>query len=504
HYEAAMARLEAIHRDLRVDEFQASFMDDKLEVYEAAVRLALRRGDVEAAFDYVEQAKAGALLDLLSRELELPVEAGNELLQRLQALREQWHWHASQLEGHAPGKDNDPVLSEDEGTFRSGEPVPRTTLRDIEHELSEMWRRLRLEEHRYTILGGERRLSLGEVQARLPDDTVLLEYYAVGDKVLVFLIRHHDIQVIELEATADEVEMLIATWRFDLDSLRLMLPDLSPAEMAALEFDSQFYLQELYQALIAPLYEQLAPYDRLVVVPHGPLHYLPFAALHDGQNYLMEHVQVSYLPGASLLQDETSEVSTDLGGLSRPLILAHTDGGRLPHTLDEARQVVAALRGAETFTEDDATEARLREYGPTCGLLHLATHGAFRADNPLFSWLRLADIRLTVRDIYGLQLPYASLVTLSACETGLGDLRGGDVLGLTQGFLAAGARSLLLSLWAVDDVSTAQLMTAFYQRLAAGQPKASALQKAQQEIRRIHPHPFYWAGFVLIGEIERL
>lgn len=491
HYEAAMAHLEAIHRDLRVDEFQASFMDDKLEVYEAAVRLALRRNDVEAAFSYVERARAGALLDLLSRELKLPIEEGGELLEQLRALRERWHWHASQLKGYTPGKDDDP--------FRSGEPMLRTTLRDIEHELGEVWRRLRLEEHRYTTLGGAQRLSLGEVQARLPDDTALLEYYAVEDEMFVFLIRRHDIQVIELEGKADEAEMLIATWRFDLDSLRLMLPDLSSAERTALESDGQFYLQQLYQALIAPLCERLVPYNRLVVVSHGPLHYLPFVALHDGREYLLERFQISYLPGASLLPIETSEVSADLRGLSCPLILAHTDDGQLPHTLGEAQQVADALKGAVVFTEDEATEERLREYGPTCGLLHLATHGAFRADNPLFSWLRLADARLTVRDIYSLRLPHVRLATLSACETGLGGLRGGDVLGLSQGFLATGVRSLLLSLWAVDDVSTAQLMVAFYRRLAAGWTKVTALREAQREVRKLHPHPFYWAGFVLVA-----
>ncbi len=492
NYEAAVAHLEAIHRDLRVDEFQASFMDDKLEVYEAAVRLALRRGDVKAAFDYVERAKAGALLDLLARGLELLDEERDELLERLRALREEWHWHASQLEGYAPGKEDEPV--------RSGERVRRATIRDVEHRLSEAWRQLRLRQHRYTTLGGGRRLSLTGVQARLPDNTLLIEYYAVEGKMLAFLVNRHDVELVELEARIDKVEVLIGTWRFDLDSLRLMLPDLSPDEMAGLEADSRLHLQQLYQTLIAPLSGQLAAYRRLIVVPHGALHYLPLTALHDGQEYLMERFQIGYLPGASLLPAKTSEVSADLRGLSCPLILAYTDGGRLPHTLDEAQQVAAALEGAEMFTEDEATEARLREYGPACGLLHLATHGAFRADNPLFSWLRLADARLTVRDVYGLRLPRASLVTLSACETGLGGLRGGDVLGLSQSFLAAGARSLLLSLWAVDDVSTAQLMAAFYRRLAAGQTKVSALREAQQEVRERHPHPFYWAGFVLVGE----
>lgn len=491
HYEEALAHLEAIHRDLRVDEFQASFMDDKLEVYEAAVRLALRRGDVEAAFDYVERAKAGVLLDLLARGLELLDEERDELLERLRALREEWHWHASQLEGYAPGKEDEPV--------RSGERVRRATIRDVEHRLSEAWRQLRLRRPHYTTLSG-RRLSLAGVQARLPDDILLIEYYAVEGEMLAFLVNRRDVELVELGAKTDDVEVLIGTWRFDLDSLRLMLPDLSPDEMAGLEADSRVPLQQLYQTLVAPLSGQLAAYRRLIVVPHGALHYLPFAALHDGQEYLVERFQISYLPGASLLPARTSEVSADLRGLSCPLILAYSDGGRLPHTLDEARQVAAALEGAEVFTEDEATEVRLREYGPACGLLHLATHGAFRADNPLFSWLRLADARLTVRDIYSLRLPRASLVTLSACETGLGGLRGGDVLGLSQSFLAAGARSLLLSLWAVDDVSTTQLMAAFYRRLAAGQTKVSALREAQQEVRKQYPHPFYWAGFVLVGE----
>ncbi len=487
NYETAAAHLEAIHRDLQVDEFQASFVDDKLKVYEAAVRLALQRGDVEAAFDYVERAKAGALLDLLARGLELTGQEDDELLERLQALREAWHWHASQLEDFADDKDDD------DKSLRSGEPNVWATIRDIERQLSETWRQLRLQKHRYAILGGGRRLSLADVQARLPDDTLLMQYYATQGNLLAFLVTGRDAEIVELGVTTEKVEDLIATWRFDLDSLRLMLPDLSPDETLALEADSRIHLRRLYQTLVAPSSNRLAPYRHLIVVPHRALHYLPFSALHDGQGYLVDRFHISYLPGASLLT-ETSEV-----GLHHPLILAYSDGGRLPHALDEARQIAALFDGAQVFLEDEATEARLREHAPACGLLHLATHGAFRADNPLFSWLRLADARLTVRDVYGLHLPSASLVTLSACETGLGGLQGGDVLGLSRGFLAAGARLLLLSLWPVDDVSTAHLMTVFYGQLAAGQKTSAALRAAQQTLRQQHPHPFYWAGFVLVG-----
>ncbi len=542
-YAAAIAHLETIHHGLRLDEFQASFRDDKLAVYEAAARLALRRGDVAAAFDMVEQSRAGALLDLLvlsvgeglARGLE-PLTAGDaadELLRRLQALREEWHWHVSRLDGYAPADEDQPD--------RADEVRLRETVRAIEGRLGEVWRQLRLRQPNPPApfptregggppprvgegpgpwsgpVGAEegwfpeaRRLSLAEVQARLPADAALVEYYAVGDELLAFLARPDGADVVALGATVEEVEALVGAWRFDLDSLRLLRPELSPGRLAALETEGRDHLRRLYRALVAPLAGRLTACRQLIVAPHRAIHYLPLAVLHDGQGYLVERFETSYLPTASLLQalapsgSVTRVLPSDLP--SRPaLILAHSDGGRLPHVLAEARQVADILAGAWLFVEEEATEARLREFGPACGLLHLATHGAFRSDNPLFSWLRLAgDARLTVRDVYGLRLPHAALVTLSACETGLGGLRGGDVLGLSQGFLAAGARALLLSLWAVDDASTAQLMAAFYRRLMAGEGRAAALRGAQLAVRGQYPHPFHWAGFVLVGASGRL
>jgi CHAT domain-containing protein/tetratricopeptide (TPR) repeat protein len=515
-YAQAIAHLETICQDLRIDEFQASFMDDKLAAYEEAVRLALRRGEVEVAFDYVERAKAGALLDLLSRSLALPDHPEDPLLERLRALREAWHWHASQLEGDASAgfSDDADEASSEEPPLRAGEPALWETMQAIEHDLGEVWRQVRLRERAAQEraaqeraaqerapqdwnIGSRRRLSLADVQARLPDDATLIVYYAARSTLWAFRIQRHAAEVVALPASFEEVEELIAAWRFDLDSLRLMLSDLSPDGLAEFEEESRELLHALYRRLIAPLGELSGP---LIVVPHGALHHLPFVALHDGQAYLGERGPIRYLPGASLLQAEPAAPARR----TRPLILAHSDGGRLEHALDEAQEVAASLPGALTFTEAQATEARLHAHASACNLLHLATHGAFRTDNPLFSWLRLADARLTVRDVYRLRLPRASLVTLSACETGLGDLRGGDVLGLSQGFLATGARSLVLSLWAVDDASTAALMGAFYRRLAAGQTKSAALHGAQRTVRRRHPHPFYWAGFILVGQDGRL
>jgi CHAT domain-containing protein len=131
--------------------------------------------------------------------------------------------------------------------------------------------------------------------------------------------------------------------------------------------------------------------------------------------------------------------------------------------------------------------------------VHLACHGTFRPDNPLFSSLRLGDGWLTVRDAYGLDLN-CGLVTLSACETGVNAIAPGDeLIGLARGFFSAGAPSLLVSLWTVDDETTAELMASFYTRLQAGDRPATALRYAQRHLLAQHCHPFFWSPFVLLG-----
>jgi CHAT domain-containing protein len=148
-----------------------------------------------------------------------------------------------------------------------------------------------------------------------------------------------------------------------------------------------------------------------------------------------------------------------------------------------------------------ATEQAFRRHAPEADVIHLASHAVFRQDNPLFSAIRLADGWLSLYDLYGLRLR-ASLVTLSACETGVNDVQAGDELvGLARGFFQAGAASLVVSLWAVNDVLTARLMERFYARIdnGSGVGPAAAMRLAQADVRREFPHPYYWAPFLVIG-----
>src|SRR5215212_8151548 len=134
--------------------------------------------------------------------------------------------------------------------------------------------------------------------------------------------------------------------------------------------------------------------------------------------------------------------------------------------------------------------------------VHIATHGYFRQDNPLFSSIRLGDGELSAYEFYELQLP-AELVTLSGCSTALSVVAGGDEqLGLVRGLLYAGARAVLLTLWDVNDSSTSEFMKSFYSRIRDGSSKARATQQAMRELRERYPHPFYWAPFSLIGNVD--
>jgi CHAT domain-containing protein len=264
----------------------------------------------------------------------------------------------------------------------------------------------------------------------------------------------------------------------------------------------------LYSTLIAPLKNYLTTSD-LAIMPHGVLHYLPFAALTDGQRYLADDYVLSVLPSASALpfiQANTGRPAAP------PLILGNPDG-TLRFAEREA-QAVAALYGVTPLLGNAGTEQALRTQVRRAGILYLAVHGRYDPVVPLASLLALApgaeqrpdmDGRLEAGEVYSLDLKKADLVVLSACQTSLGEVSDGDeVVGLTRAFFFAGTPTVVSSLWNVDDEATGLLMERFYTHLRAGMGKAAALRQAQLEVRAQYPAPYYWAGFVLAGDAGTL
>jgi CHAT domain-containing protein len=270
------------------------------------------------------------------------------------------------------------------------------------------------------------------------------------------------------------------------------------------------------------------PYRSLIIVPAGLLYYLPLELLPSGSGPLLEQYQTAYLPSASVLVELRSKPEQR----GRPRLLALGDPvyggpeareragallslqslGALPHTRSEVN-AVRSLFGRWSSTVmlgPDATEEKLKSLDlRRYSVVHLAAHGVIDASAPSRSGLVLGrnldsreDGILQVREMFRLSLN-ASLVTLSACQSALGKLTTGEgMVGLTRALLYAGTDTVLASLWNVNDEATARFMQVFYRFLRDGRGKAEALRLAKlavQEDARLR-HPYYWAGYVLIGE----
>jgi len=190
------------------------------------------------------------------------------------------------------------------------------------------------------------------------------------------------------------------------------------------------------------------------------------------------------------------------------LVFGYSGSGHLQRVQDEAKTIASLVNG-QCYLEGEATIAHLIQQAPGSPIIHLATHGQSRLDAPNFSYVRLADGQLNAIDAFSLNLEECELVTLSGCETGLALSGGGDEqLGLGRAFLAAGATSLIMSLWSVEDNATNELMKCFYQHLLKGESKVQAMRAAQcgllHQADSIYTHPYFWAAFRLIGDVGPL
>jgi len=323
-----------------------------------------------------------------------------------------------------------------------------------------------------------------------------VEFYEDGQQFWAFVLDGQSCAVYPLAVNIETLKQLLEQLNSNI-AAGLRLDTGSPAA-GRLTLLTQRILQRLHALLLAPLNLQKYAQKRLIIVPYGILHYLPFHLLHDGDSYLIENHEVVTLPTASLATRPSPCRS------SGALILSHSWEGRLPHTLAEAK-VVHSLFGGRLCAEETATRSILRAE-PT-QILHIAAHGQYRLDQPELSFLELADGQLYADDLLQQDLGY-ELITLSACETGQANVAANEeLIGLGRGLLYAGAGALILSLWQVPDSAITQaFMEHLYSALHNGSSKAAALREAQLFVHNKDPliHPAFWGAFQLIGNANPL
>jgi len=494
-YIMAIDTLEQIRGDITTEEYKTSFMENKMEVYEELIELLMEMEREEEAYDYMERARSRAFLDMLAtRSFALEGEMDEELLERervlqgrISALRER------AVEENAAGDDgNREVIASVTAEIEKAEAEYAALIKEMQAKSPEL-----------SSLVTVNPLTLSDVQSLLPADVRIIEYFTTENALFIFSVGKDDFTVYTVDIGKDELSEKISDFRYQIHV---------PASMLMGDYSElQAHANGLYNLLIAPFIDDVHE-ETLIIIPYGTLHYLPFSALYDGNEYLVDTHTLIVDPSASVLEyvlDKRKDVSGGLLALGNPTS-PETKDFPLPYAEEEVKLIGEIMGDADIYLNENATETLGRERSSDYAVFHLSCHGSFNETDPLLSALYLADDaendgKLMVHELFGLDLSKSSLVVLSACVTGLSDVtRGDELIGLSRGFMYAGTPSLVVTLWSVEDRSAADLMVRFYENINDGMEKPEALREAQLWLksREEYAHPFYWAPFEMIGDWE--
>jgi CHAT domain-containing protein/predicted negative regulator of RcsB-dependent stress response len=338
-----------------------------------------------------------------------------------------------------------------------------------------------------------RALALDDVRRALRPNEAIVEYQGLPEQMIVWVVRADGIQGHTLPIPRKDMTLAVSDFRNAIVHGR-------PQALT--------YGAKLDALLIQPL--GLRANERLIIVPNGALHYLPFQALRDQQGFLIQQHPIALAPSASVavqLLQRQQKIASDLVAFGNPRIAPEYD---LPGAEAEVRGIGPLFSKRETFLRGDVTRVSFSDNAPAGRVVHVATHAEADTIDPLHSRILLAPASqpadgpdsLLAQDIYNLKFDNVALVTLSACETALGKVeRGDEIMGFTRAFFYAGASALIVSMWPVSDDSTALTMRTFYGSLTRGQEAIDAMRTAQLAVLNDprFSHPFYWAPFDLMG-----
>jgi CHAT domain-containing protein len=481
----AVTILERQRLELPLEEIRSAFLDDKSAALSDLLLAILDtpHADEETlahAFDAMERARSRSLLERLATSLEKQADPTSAFWsidhEQLIEARRRVHWLYNRLLGDSGARHLASTLTQ---TLHTEEALLNELLLQGSPSLDEA-----------------HPVRLAEFQAHLRADVQALFYSAAGDELLAFVVDRTSIKIVRRVCSVADTVRAQRDLRFQMGRASLG-EDYLARNQARLTRGVQSALKRLYDLLFAPVAELMRE-EELLIAPTGPLHLLPFHALWDGEHYLLERHVIRVTPSASMAvrgsgQGRHPVRAAAWAGLALP-------DRNIPAARQEVERAAARFTNARIYVDEGATLAALHE-SAHADILHIAAHGLYRSDNPFFSVLKLADGWADVRAIYRLPLA-ARLVVLSACESGVGQVRGGDeVIGLVRGFLGAGAASVIASLWNVHDASALRLMDDFYAELTQNDhaTPAQALRRAQMMAIDNKEHPYFWAPFFVTG-----
>jgi CHAT domain-containing protein len=483
--------------------------------YHGLVTTLVNVGDILSAFEYAERVKARTLSDMIETTMLTRIDIIPPSLQTASS--------AYRALTTVQSMAFDPLLSTLSPTQRAMVTHSNqqcleqygAVLADLKRDHPQLGRTV-------SLTFAQSSEQLNDVRAQLESGAVVLEYLVMRDEILLWVVTQDGVQTAsKIAITRDELTEQVRGFREEIE-------DQPAPEQAAVSYKSALEKgRDLYELLIAPVENYLQGATHLVIVPSDVLFYLPFGALVHcpgceerdlyGGEFLIERYSVSYAPSLSSLYwpfqhagDGTYESVLAVGADPDPLY-------PLKYSAEEALAVSASFPHADLLLNQQCTEEeiKLKLQQKSYDVIHLSTHGRFDPILPLLSQVQFLpsageDGALHAGEILGLDLT-GSLVVLSACQTALppelteesaGLVVGDEIQGLGQALFTAGASSVILTLWNVNDCSTSYLMEKMYQRLQDGAEKGEALRQAQLFLLGdpMYRHPCYWAPFVLYGD----
>ena len=448
------------------------------QAYEVMIGLLIDEGRTAEAWGFAERARSQAFLQLLGNRRISAHDAPPELLGQRAEL---------------------------DGKMRAlvAAPASLKTARNLSllkesygNLLEEMWATC----PEVVSMQQVRAPNVRDVQAALGPDQLLVEFYIGEKQSWVWTVSSTQVSAYPLAGTR-------ATFASHVSRARAALSIHDAAEASSA-------MMKLSHLVLSPIAKQLRSRKRLLIAPHQALHYIPFSVLGLEETVLLESHSIELVTSAAtwLLGHGDSKVSNTriaiaaLGNVDTVIATAGSElppvGQKiepLPGTLREAHVISQLFSNHELITERRMTREAIQLAASRAGIVHIATHAALDPDSPLFSGLITANGLITVADLLDWRLD-ARLVVLSACNTAVGRLGGGDeIVGMTRSLRYAGSDQVLATLWPVSDEVTAIWMEAFYRQVHAGTSFTEAARTASLQVRRDHPAPFFWAPFVLMN-----
>lgn len=551
YIERSIEKIETLRTHIASPDYRSSFFSPFRKHYDLYVRILMQLGLVNEALLTSERARARAFVEMLG-EAGADIRQGiDPALLKREAELQRALGTLGQYEIEAAGSAKS---SNEQGELK-------TRLDELRAEYEEIQAQVRNQSPRYQALSRPKPLTIADIQAQLKDDDLLLEYVLGDKKSYLWAVTPTSVKGYELESRS--VLEAAALEFYKLTTARQQtgatVDEAYQSRVAAADGRYGENALALSRMLLGPVADILEK-KRLIVVTEGMLQYISFDALlrpdADPANlqdsFLINDHVIAILPSVSALAVIRAEVDHPVDSekiaavFADPVFSASDDrvvrndkavamsgssgsdtvlrglserGGlrRLAYASDEADSISAAASGNAWVlkgfgaSRDNAMSEAIGQYA----IVHFATHGLVNTERPELSGIVLsmlkpdgtsADGFLQLHDVFNLKLS-AELTVLSACDTALGkDVRGEGLIGLTRGLMYAGSRSVVASLWKVDDRATAVLMSHFYKALLQdGLPRAAALRYAKQQLRKdpAWASPYFWAGFVLQGEYDK-